>query len=804
MLSRNSASNNRDSNSSAAAAPLIGGDDALFRAPFLRPTLDNNMPVNSEMHLRLTLNETGGGGGGTCSSSSCLSCFSRSGNNDDNENDDGNNGLYSASSKSVLSNEESLLSMGGGADRPSSLHQSRSSGGADGAGGRLLPSSSGGGSSRNRSAQQSSSRCFSCPSYLRKCSNVSVLLLLLSSSLLLVLSLIVKPVVTYYLNAGIKDEIVVSSEDSPSYDAWVTNTGPDNADVEVQYKVYVFHISNPSDVLAGLDVPELVQLGPYIYSEYFLKHEINFSEDGTEVSYFTRWWFVFDAESSYPLNDVQDTALQSNLVLMGARQLLAGYGPLLNEYVPGLIANSTKIPDSIKENILEQIEGVDLSALALKAVQCYVGGEDYVKTLALGPFHVKNVRDLYFGYDNDETLVALKNLVEMISPTAAATFSTYAPGITVNYTSVQDNLLHDGPTVVKTGKNDVSELGLFVRYANMTRMYVCPDSTALCKGVDPRPWNATNGETAACWQYQAEWSDEQAQCHGWRPMFATDEANAIIGTDASQTGIFPMGDYVQVFIDDLYRSSNLIFVKEMDDWHGVKLRRYGIDPEDMKSAEQKASQADFYQFGLYGMENMTTAAGFPLFATKPHFLDGDPALAKGVRGMNPAVDEHDTFVDFEPLTGVTFRASKRLQVNTIVEDWKLPIFNLGLGPLELAELKKKSPELYNVLECLSVPSSWSAMPAQTFVPYSWADETVEYSAQDAEDFKTQVYGTQDLADSAAIYLAIGAGTTFLCAIWGIAYANIIKREERKEIELVNEGRGGAFAAAAGKAQSVRF
>jgi hypothetical protein len=112
-------------------------------------------------------------------------------------------------------------------------------------------------------------------------------------------------------------------------------------------------------------------------------------------------------------------------------------------------------------------------------------------------------------------------------------------------------------------------------------------------------------------------------------MFNGERANVIDGTDASQTGDIPFSDdYFQVFISDLYRSSKLKFVGEMNDWNGVTLRRYGIDPNDLLNADHLPGQEDFYQFGFDGLENMTNAAGFPLFASKPHFLDGDPELLR--------------------------------------------------------------------------------------------------------------------------------------------------------------------------------
>jgi hypothetical protein len=219
-------------------------------------------------------------------------------------------------------------------------------------------------------------------------------------------------------------------------------------------------------------------------------------------------------------------------------------------------------------------------------------------------------------------------------------------------------------------------------YANMTNMYVCPAAASNCDSTPPPP--CYDG-VCYCHLFQHEWTEEEAYCHGYLPMWANPDATVIAGTDATQTGEFPMKDDIQVFISDLYRSSKLKYFGDKDDFHGITLRRYGIDPIDLENAFANVSQADFFQWGYKGMENMSVAAGLPLFATKPHFLDGvreggreegggggiltnalhsqqDPDLVNGVAGMNPSEDAHDTYVDFEPITGVAFRAAKRLQV----------------------------------------------------------------------------------------------------------------------------------------------
>ena len=40
----------------------------------------------------------------------------------------------------------------------------------------------------------------------------------------------------------------------------------------------------------------------------------------------------------------------------------------------------------------------------------------------------------------------------------------------------------------------------------------------------------------------------------------------------------------------------------------------------------------------------------PAFASKPHFLDGDPSLLQDVKGLHPNRTKHDIVVDIEPVS----------------------------------------------------------------------------------------------------------------------------------------------------------
>jgi len=161
-------------------------------------------------------------------------------------------------------------------------------------------------------------------------------------------------------------------------------------------------------------------------------------------------------------------------------------------------------------------------------------------------------QDLYFGYNDDEMLSTIKSLLPL---DMAKTFSTYAPGLSNNYTSKEDVMRRDNIMVTYTGKDDITKLGKFKYYANMTHQYVCLDYTAVCDWVQVQEFDLDGGEIPVCYKFQADWNETEIACHGYSLMFQGEEANVIDGTDASQTGEIPFDeDYFQVFISDLYRS----------------------------------------------------------------------------------------------------------------------------------------------------------------------------------------------------------------------------------------------------------
>lgn len=116
------------------------------------------------------------------------------------------------------------------------------------------------------------------------------------------------------------------------------------------------------------------------------------------------------------------------------------------------------------------------------------------------------------------------------------------------------------------------------------------------------------------------------------------------------------------------------------DYNGVKLRRYRISKDALASADINPDNCAYSNYGPTGVLNMTALVGSTVFASKPYFLDADPSYLDNITGfwdnsgMDPdsgGVERHrdlyDTVIDVNAITGSTFRAHQRLQINVLAE-----------------------------------------------------------------------------------------------------------------------------------------
>eukprot|EP00775_Hariotina_reticulata_P003236 gene3236-3513_t len=191
----------------------------------------------------------------------------------------------------------------------------------------------------------------------------------------------------------------------------------------------------------------------------------------------------------------------------------------------------------------------------------------------------------------------------------------------------------------------------------------------------------------------------------------------ITGSDASQfrPGL-TVDDKLRVFVGDIFQSRDLV-VHSQTELHDVKLLRFWLDPAQ---DDPNSTWAHCHDQELLGLMNITTphAAGLKgnasgrgpyVFVSMPMFCGADERLAAD-SGLVCDEERHQTFIDVEPITGITLRAFKRLMVSSRVG---------GLGSV-------LDPKVVGNLT----------------IPMFWAEEAVEAPEAATKMFTTRVYRAQ--------------------------------------------------------------
>lgn len=96
-------------------------------------------------------------------------------------------------------------------------------------------------------------------------------------------------------------------EDSDQFYRWETVPQP------LDFKVYFWNVTNVAEVQAG-GKPRVQEIGPYIYSQYRRKHNIQFADDRETVTYTQQQKYFFNSRASAPLTE-NDSIVVLNLVM---------------------------------------------------------------------------------------------------------------------------------------------------------------------------------------------------------------------------------------------------------------------------------------------------------------------------------------------------------------------------------------------------------------------------------------------------------------------------------------------------------
>jgi len=196
-------------------------------------------------------------------------------------------------------------------------------------------------------------------------------------------------------------------------------------------------------------------------------------------------------------------------------------------------------------------------------------------------------------------------------------------------------------------------------------------------------------------------------------------ASRVFGTDGTIFHRHVQSDEIlSAFVSDVYREVGLVNTETVT-YMGISLYRFKILRSLMMNATSNKFNKDFYSFGYDGLFNISLCSqGASVFISKPHFLDADPIVQTEIEGVSPpSIDEHDTYLDVEPITGFVMRAFKRMQVNVHIRPVNGTIFKYH----------------------------WFANVRPTYLPVAWFEESGIIGDSQAHNFVSSVYAAQNFS-----------------------------------------------------------
>ncbi|XP_075713468.1 platelet glycoprotein 4 [Rhinoderma darwinii] len=254
----------------------------------------------------------------------------------------------------------------------------------------------------------------------------------------------------------------------------------------------------------------------------------------------------------------------------------------------------------------------------------------------------------------------------------------------------------DGPYTVYNGKKDISKVAIITKY---------------------------KGESTLSY-----WGDNYC--------------DMINGTDAAS---FPPSVDKNVplyfFSSEICRSIYGEYEKEYT-LRGINLYRFVVSNKALASPHQnpdnhcyctdKVISRDCAAAGVLDLR--ACQGGKPIFLSLPHFLYASEFILESVEGLSPNIEEHQTFVDVEPITGFTMHFAKRLQVNV----------------------------MFNRTDKIEVLSK---LKSEFVFPVLWLNETAIIGEDSANMFKSSVTTPMNaLGIVQIVFLCLGGVVFLACSI----------------------------------------
>jgi len=472
------------------------------------------------------------------------------------------------------------------------------------------------------------------------------------------------------VDSMVKSQLELNPDNTETWEAWI------EPPITPFMKFTFFNVTNLEEVRSGNAKPSVSEIGPFVYREIMRKENLLTIED--EIRYGSYKHYEFDEAESCETCKIDTQVTVINPVFVLVNYLIENIHTI--EW-PNINIGGLPISE-IVDNALNLYFGVYLNTY-VKCEMEFLQTEQMCDDLFLTEtpdnmifqgIHSGILKSLWFFLTDATSDFKQYNLPVLVSGLLATQFPN-DPFITPE--AVSDLIITflngvglppmiDFPSgtfgffkgtnatkswwKINSGKYNMDNYNKILEFNGMTKL--------------PNSWWENFGPTPS-----AHESGVSGICHD------------IIGTDglANPPNIDKDTD-LWLFNDQLCRSIWLSYQDEVS-VGGIKTYQYSPKPEvfSMKNpnnycycpnVEKCAVKADNDTWDISGCErcidgllSLQGCQGAPVIISTPHFLDGDESLHQAIDGINPVREDHVTFLNLEPMTGVPLQAHKRIQMN---------------------------------------------------------------------------------------------------------------------------------------------
>ncbi|KAK7066711.1 Scavenger receptor class B, member 2 [Halocaridina rubra] len=517
--------------------------------------------------------------------------------------------------------------------------------------------------------------------------------------------------------------MLVIKPDSSTIDAFISPPVP------IYMQFYLFNVTNPDEIRFHGAKPALQEVGPYTYEEVRTKFDMEWNNTDDTVTYLQNKTFFFREELSSGLESDRVTTINALMVAIAKKvEQLPSAIQALVELVFLRFQETLFITKPVSELLFKGYEAPLLSELIK-----YTGDPTNSKG-KFGFFYPVAAEG--FG-DNDDLLL---RLIWTQLEAGFDLFESYVVGDMLFYGFQLPEFNFDFSDIPGFDMTEGLNGTLYEILSKLQEMgvNVQPPESLESNEIHFMKNHTSDGtykvKTGAGgvsnYLKVMEWNGSDMLKY-WR----TDYCNMINGTDGTQYPPRVTKDRVlYLYTSELCRSLYLTYEKEVE-FRGIQTMRF-IPPKDV--LEDPMVNPDNQCFCIPDMNsclgasmlNMEQCAfGAPVILSTPHFYQGNQEDIDSIGGLYPIKNDHETFLDIEPKTGVVMRAMKKMQIN-------IPLKQYG-----------NLPSFRNVPEVI--------------FPILWVNESAEIDTASAKDVKKAIYLPFTIVDAICGVL-IGVGVILLC------------------------------------------